>query len=126
MSRPYEMGYWYRICGRLRANERFSGRGHKVHVCKECSRVPSEHRRRIEEEEETVGFLSQSNISRKNLARLRTLVGSPIPEIAEVARLVLAVAEVHPHKRGRLKCLARQRRDLLAGLEASGLIYVCQ
>lgn len=31
------MGYYCRICGRTRANEKFSGKGHKNHVCKDCS-----------------------------------------------------------------------------------------
>ncbi|NLN87170.1 MAG: hypothetical protein GX133_06155 [Syntrophomonadaceae bacterium] len=31
------MGHYCRICGRTRANEKFSGKGHKNHVCKDCS-----------------------------------------------------------------------------------------
>lgn len=31
------MGHYCRICGRIRANEKFSGKGHKIHVCKDCS-----------------------------------------------------------------------------------------
>ncbi len=31
------MGHYCRICGRERANEKFSGKGYKKHVCKECS-----------------------------------------------------------------------------------------
>ena len=31
------MAHYCRICGRTRANEKFSGKGHKKHVCKECS-----------------------------------------------------------------------------------------
>jgi ribosome-binding protein aMBF1 (putative translation factor) len=30
------MGHYCRICGRTRANEKFSGKGHKNHVCKDC------------------------------------------------------------------------------------------
>ena len=33
------MGHYCRICGRTRANERFSGKGHKKHICKECSKL---------------------------------------------------------------------------------------
>lgn len=32
-------GHYWRICGRNRPNEKFSGKGHKIHVCKECSRL---------------------------------------------------------------------------------------
>jgi hypothetical protein len=31
------VGHYCRICGRTRANEKFSGKGHKNHVCKDCS-----------------------------------------------------------------------------------------
>jgi hypothetical protein len=31
------MGHYCRRCGRTRANEKFSGKGHKNHVCKDCS-----------------------------------------------------------------------------------------
>jgi hypothetical protein len=57
-----------RICGRYRANEKFSGRGHRTHVCKDCLRLPREERQFIEEEQEIGGYLSQSKISKKNLS----------------------------------------------------------
>ena len=31
------MGHYCNICGRTRANEKFSGKGYKNHVCKDCS-----------------------------------------------------------------------------------------
>lgn len=47
------MGHYCRICGRERANEKFSGKGHKIHVCKDCMRLPKEERQAIEEEQES-------------------------------------------------------------------------
>jgi hypothetical protein len=35
-------GHFCWCCGRIRANERFSGRGHSGHLCKECSRLGKE------------------------------------------------------------------------------------
>ena len=32
-----KMGHYCRICGRTRANEKFSGKGHKKHICKDCA-----------------------------------------------------------------------------------------
>ncbi len=29
-------GHYCRGCGRYRANEKFSGKGHKLHICKDC------------------------------------------------------------------------------------------
>lgn len=36
------MGHYCRICGRARANEKFSGKGHKNHICKDCSGKPKQ------------------------------------------------------------------------------------
>ena len=84
--------------------------------------MPKEDREAIEQEEEIFGFLKQSHISAKNIRRLRTLAASNNPWIAELASIVIEVAKVKPHKRRRLKVLARERRDLLAELERTGLI----
>ncbi len=117
------MGHYCRICGRVRPNEKFSGKGHKSHVCKECSRMPKEKREAIEREDEIFGYLQQSHISAKNIGRLRKLVLSDNQRISEMAGIVLEVAEVKPHKKRRLKVLAQKRRNLLKKLEETGLIF---
>lgn len=116
------MGHYCRICGRSRPNERFSGGGHKTHICKECARLPKEHRDAIEQHDEIYNFLRQSYISAKNLVRLEELAQSNNPETAELARIVAEVAKVRPHKKRRLKVLAKERRGLLDRLEETGLI----
>lgn len=40
------MGHYCRICGRTRANEKFSGKGHKNHICKDCSGKSSQKTKR--------------------------------------------------------------------------------
>jgi len=120
------MGHYCRLCERVRPNERFSGKGHRIHVCKDCSRLPKEERRRRELEDEIAGFLRQSNISERNLARLSALAASRRPEIAALARAVLDVAKVTPHKRKRLAFLARNHRHLIVTLEKTGLIWACR
>jgi DNA replicative helicase MCM subunit Mcm2 (Cdc46/Mcm family) len=40
------LGHYCRICGRERANERFSGKGHAAHVCKDCAREQKAKARR--------------------------------------------------------------------------------
>ena len=120
------MGHYCRICGRVRPNERFSGKGHRIYVCKDCSRLPKEERRRRELEDEIAGFLRQSNISEKNLSKLSGLAATEKPEIAELAKVVLEIGKVKPHKRKRLSFLARNHRDFLLKLEQTGLIYACR
>ena len=120
------MGHYCRICGRYRPNEQFTGKGHREHVCKKCSHLPVEKRQAIEQKDEIAGYLTQSNISKKNLARLKKLAKSSDEEISRWAALVLAIGKVHPRKRKRLKYLARERKDLMAQLEETGLILVCR
>lgn len=68
------VGHYRRFCGRSRPNERFSGRGHRNHVCQDCRKIPIEKRREIEVLGEIRGFLhAQSRISPKNIARLAQL-----------------------------------------------------
>src|SRR5215813_711423 len=41
-NRKQKRGHFCWCCGRIRANERFSGRGHARHICKECSKLGNE------------------------------------------------------------------------------------
>jgi len=59
-------------------------------------RLPSEKRRQIEELDEITGFLTQSNISEKNLKRLALLVESADEEVAQLAKVVREIAEIRP------------------------------
>ncbi len=58
------MGHWCRICGRDRPNEKFSGKGHKNHICKEYSRKPEAERGKIDQTEKIFNYLHHSNISK--------------------------------------------------------------
>ena len=33
-------GHYCKICGEYKANEKFSGKGHAAHICKECAKLP--------------------------------------------------------------------------------------
>ena len=115
-------GHYCRICKSLRPNEAFSGKGHQTHVCKKCARLPKEEREEIECKDEIFNYLGQSHISDKNVSRLRKLAVSPNEKIAELAGIVLEVAEVRPYKKKRLQELARKRPVLLEKLEKTGLM----
>lgn len=117
------MGPYCRICGRSRPNEKFSGKGHKIHICKECARKPKEERDTIEQEDEILGYLKQSHISQKNISRLTKLAKSKNQRIAEFAEIVLEVGQIAPYKKRRLKILGQKRRDLLHKLNETGLIF---
>ena len=57
------------------------------------------------------------------MVRLTVLAESENEEISKLAGIVLEVAKVKPHKKRRLKVLARERRDLLEKLNDTGLIF---
>lgn len=48
------MGHYCRICGRNRANEKFSGKGHKNHICKDCSRKPKQQGQNNSKEDDLI------------------------------------------------------------------------
>lgn len=116
------MGHGCRICNTVMANEKFSGNGHKQHICKKCASRPEEEIRKIEQEYEIFGYLKQSNISQKNLSRLEILSKSSDSKIAELATIVFAVGKVKSYKHRRLEFLAKNHRELLEKLEKTGLI----
>ena len=116
------MGHFCSICGRTKPNEKFSGKGHKNHICKLCSKRPKVERNEILHREEIFHFLMQSNISKKNLKRLNELSRSENKEIAKLASLVHEVGRVKPHRRRRLKFLTEKHKELLKQLVASDLI----
>jgi hypothetical protein len=84
--------------------------------------MPKEERDASEQSEEIFGYLSQSHISARNIARLRTLASSSDQRTAELAGIALEVALVKPYKKQRLKYLAKERKDILEKLRKSGLI----
>lgn len=110
------MGHYCRICDRERPNEAFTGRGHRNHVCKQCQRLPHDQRRKIEHLDELAHFLSQSNISAKNMQRIEGLTKSADPEVRDWAAAILAVARRFPRKRRRYVRMAREQPDLLRRL----------
>jgi hypothetical protein len=83
--------------------------------------MPKNERDAIEQADEISGFMNQSHISEKNVARLKVLVSSTNAHIADLADLVLQIAVLKPHKKRRMKILAEKRPDLLQRVYDMGL-----
>ena len=117
------MSHYCRLCGSHRANERFSGRGHRTNVCRYCQRLPKDERLAIEAGLDLDGFLfAQSHISKKNRERLRELCESPTPGIATLAAIVLQIATIAPYKKKRFRILRRVAPHLIQALVDQGLL----
>ena len=42
-------GHYCNECGRMRANEKFSGKGHRNHICKDCKKKMKQQNKKVEE-----------------------------------------------------------------------------
>ena len=116
------MGRFCILCGRSPPNGAFGGKGRRARICRKCRGMPREKQDELLHEREICGFLEQSHISKKNVARLRTLAQSGNAHTAGLAAVVLEVALVAPYRRRRIRNLARERRDLLKRMVAAGFI----
>ncbi len=118
------MGHFCRICGRTRPNERFSGGGHRTHVCRQCQKLPVAKRRAVEALAEIDGFLNrQTHISKKNVERLGQLALSSDLTVAAQAAILLDVARVAPFKRRRSGRIRAAHPDLWRRMLDAGLAW---
>jgi hypothetical protein len=69
------MGHYCRICGRQRPNERFSGKGHKIHVCKRCQAKPKTERRAIEDQDDIFRRIANGHSIAANTACFEFPIG---------------------------------------------------
>lgn len=61
MSKKSYRGHYCWVCGQIRPNERFSGKGHGKHMCRECEikmRAKAREKRRLEQ----VQMLGAANV----------------------------------------------------------------
>jgi hypothetical protein len=91
-------------------------------VCECCQAKPKSQRQAIEDKDDISGFLKQSRISERNVARLEQMAKSDDPQVANLAAIVLEVARVKPHKTRRLRFLAERHPELLGKLRDTNLI----
>lgn len=47
MAKKKHQGHYCKVCGVIKSNESFSGKGHKNHICKKCAQLPEEVRQRM-------------------------------------------------------------------------------
>lgn len=69
-------GHYCYVCGRILANERFSGKGHAKHICKMCSKLPMEVKRENADLNKIYKLARFSNLSKENRKMLTKFVAS--------------------------------------------------
>ena len=48
MAKKKRQGHYCKICGEIKANEKFSGKGHATHICKSCASLPIERKNELQ------------------------------------------------------------------------------
>lgn len=88
-------------CGHERANERFGGKGMRRVICDTCRKLPKQELFDRLGTDECWGFLSQKNISEKNILRLKELETRGGERLQNLARVVREIALVCPRPKKR-------------------------
>ena len=79
-------GHYCYVCGEIKANEKFSGKGHANHICKKCWKLPAEEKHREATKTKLDRLLKYGpNLSKQNKDLLTKAMRSSDPEIREYA-----------------------------------------
>ena len=101
------------------------GRGSEVQFVTAAGNCPRSSADRALWLDEVLGFLAQSNISAKNIERLRLLEKCEIDDVVQLAMFVRQVAEAKPHKKRRWQWLKEKQRHLFNRAVQLGLCEEC-
>lgn len=90
MAKKKLPGHHCKICGERKANEKFSGKGHAKHVCKECDALPQEKKNEMQYINRILGIAGKYPRSKADWELLRKYARSTkYPEAAELAKDIL-------------------------------------
>jgi len=83
-------GHFCWCCGRMRPNERFSGRNHGRHLCRDCAHLPAEEREYRQGERDIERLLHDSfHVPRKRRAQFDRFLEHPNARVRDLARRIL-------------------------------------
>ena len=78
-------GHYCKICGEYKANEKFSGKGHAVHICKACSRLSAAEKAETQTINRLMNF-PVGQLSSSDKAWLENRLNDRRSEVAELAK----------------------------------------
>lgn len=76
MKKRYH-GHYCKVCGKILANEKFSGKGHATHICKICAKKPKEQQAEEIAINRIYRVYRYANLSRSNRCMLESYSRSP-------------------------------------------------
>ena len=96
-----QQGHYCKICGERKANEKFSGKGHAKHICKECSALPQEKKNELQHINQIDRIAGKYPRSRQDWEFLEKMSKNrKYPEAAEFAQSILEMnrnqSEIEP------------------------------
>lgn len=90
-------GHYCKICGERKANEKFSGKGHAAHICKECSALPQEKKNELQYINQIDRIAGKYPRSRQDWEFLEKISKNrKYPEAAEFAQMILGTNQNQP------------------------------
>lgn len=94
-------GHYCWVCGLHKPNEKFSGRGHATHMCKQCHALPVAERNKMVavRKAENMAF---RYLNEQEIKWLRKKMNDPRPEVREAARRAHSV-KFPRHERNMMK-----------------------
>lgn len=84
MGKKKPAGHFCRICGRRRANEKFGGRGHALHICKDCQRELKREARQKRKagETDTIMLESEEDLMDMDEGDLEWMLDQPLTTLS--------------------------------------------
>ncbi len=90
MAKKRRRGHYCRICGEWKANEKFSGKGHAAHICRECAALPLSRRNELERIGRVEQIASKLRLTKEEWELLEKYAKSTTyPELKAYAATVL-------------------------------------
>jgi ribosome-binding protein aMBF1 (putative translation factor) len=93
MAKKRRQGHYCKICGEHKANEKFSGKGHSMHVCRECASLPQERKNELQYINRIERIAEKYPRSREDWNLLEKYAkNKKYPEAGEFARMILGMS----------------------------------
>lgn len=91
MAKKKRHGHYCKICDQWKANEKFSGKGHATHICKECASLPIERKNELQRINKVERIAEKFRLTKEEWDLLEKYSKSnKYPELKEYASDVLA------------------------------------
>jgi hypothetical protein len=94
MRKKQQQGHYCIICSEYKANEKFSGKGHAKHVCRQCDSLPQEKKNELQYINRIDRIAEKYPGTKADWDFLEKIAkNSRYPEASEFARMILGMSD---------------------------------